>query len=245
MAGKRADYGIDAPGVVRNLLLGGLAAGMVGGLNYWILRIGNPWWAEAILIYGLFVAVCLLVTGSVMIWGSKVGKLHLRDRLLGQIPWQGDELVLDVGCGRGLFLIGAAQKAPQGRVIGIDLWRGEDQSGNRPETTLANAQLEGVEGRIELRTGDARQLPFEEGHFDRIVSSWALHNIPDADGRKKAVQEIVRVLKPGGWLAIADIEHSKEYEQVFRQAGMQHIQRKGPNFVFMIPTYTLIAEKPG
>jgi arsenite methyltransferase len=241
---KKADYGIDAPGTVRNFILIGVLASLAGVLLDRILRIGSPGLARACLYIGPFVGLSFLVTALVMVWGSKVGKLHLRDQLLGQIPWQGDELVLDVGCGRGLFLIGAAHQVPHGKVVGIDLWHSQDQSGNHPETTCTNARAEGVEERIELQTGDARQLPFDNDHFDRIVSSWAIHNIYDPDGRKQAMQEMVRVLKPGGWLAIADIEHTGEYEQVLRQAGLQRIQRRGPNFLFVTPTYTLIAQKP-
>jgi arsenite methyltransferase len=240
---NRADYGIDAPGVVRNNILIGLLAGAAGVALERIFRLSSPVLARVCLDVGVFVALSCLITAGIMVWGSKVGKLQLRDRLLGQIPWQGDELVLDVGCGRGLFLIGAAHKAPHGKVVGIDLWHSEDQSGNHPDTTRANARAEGVEERIELQTGDARDLPFEDNHFDRIVSSWAIHNIYNQDGRKKALQEMLRVLKPGGWIAIADIEHTKEYEQVFRLAGLQTIQRRGPNFVFVIPTYTLIVQK--
>ncbi len=241
---KRADYGIDAPGVVRNNILVGLLAAVIGlGLER-IFSVSNPKTARSGLITGLFVAFSFWITAGIMVWGSKVGKLRLRDRLLGQLPWQGDEQVLDVGCGRGLFLIGAAHKVQRGKVVGIDLWHSQDQSGNHPETTWANARAEGVEEFIELQTGDAREMPFEDSRFDRIVSSWAIHNIYNQDGRKKALDEIVRVLKPGGWVAIADIEHTREYEQVFRLAGLQHIQRGGPNFVFVIPTYTLIAQKP-
>lgn len=241
---RRADYGIDAPGVVRNFIWIGVFASLVGVLLDRFLRIGSPGLARACLFIGPFVGLSFLATALVMIWGSKVGKLQLRDRLLGQIPWRGDELVLDVGCGRGLFLIGAAHKAQGGKVVGIDLWHSQDQSGNHPETARANARAEGVEERIELETGDARQLPFEADAFDRIVSSWAIHNIYDANDRKTAIQEMGRALKPGGWLAIADIEHTGEYEQVLREAGMQSVRRSGPNFLFVTPTYTLVAQKP-
>ena len=102
---------------------------------------------------------------------------RFRERLLDSIPWRGDERVLDVGCGRGLMLIGAARRLTSGRATGIDLWQSEDQSGNRPETTRSNAAAEGVADRVEILTGDARKLPFEPGTFDFVVSSWALHNL--------------------------------------------------------------------
>ena len=107
---------------------------------------------------------------------------------------------MDVGCGRGLLLNAAARRLTPGKAIGIDLWQSVDQSGNRPEATLANARLEGVAGLVEVKTGDMRELPFEDRTIDLVVSSLAIHNIPDPADRAKAVQEIARVLKPkGGW----------------------------------------------
>jgi ubiquinone/menaquinone biosynthesis C-methylase UbiE len=80
----------------------------------------------------------------------------------------------------------------------VDIWQSKDQSGNHPEATYKNARLEGVADRVEVKNGDARQLPFEDGTFDVVVSSLVLHNIHDTTERKKAIQEIVRVLKGGG-----------------------------------------------
>src|SRR5205823_1815953 len=135
-----------------------------------------------------------------------------REALLDWLPWRGDEQVLDVGCGRGLFLVAAARRLKSGKATGVDIWQKVDQTGNRPEATWANARAEGVADRIEVRDGDARGLPFEDASFDVVLSSLALHNIPDAAGREQAVQEIDRVLKPGGRLLIWDIQATAEYE---------------------------------
>src|SRR3546814_10778571 len=61
------------------------------------------------------------------------------------------------------MLAGAAQRLLTGRVIGIDIWRSEDQARNSPEATLRNMRLEGVSERVEVRTADARDLPFDAG----------------------------------------------------------------------------------
>jgi ubiquinone/menaquinone biosynthesis C-methylase UbiE len=103
--------------------------------------------------------------------------------------------------------------------------------------------LENVADRVELVDGDARKLPFGDNTFDVVISSWALHNIYDRPGRETAVREIVRVLKPGGRLTIIDIRHTFEYAEVLRQSQMSEVRRTGPNFLFAIPTYTLIARK--
>ena len=56
-----------------------------------------------------------MLTSAVMVWSSRVGKLKLRDTLLDGLTWRGDENVLDVGCGRGLLLIGA--DSPGARAV--------------------------------------------------------------------------------------------------------------------------------
>jgi SAM-dependent methyltransferase len=225
---RRPNYGIDAPGVVHNFFL-------IGALAL-VLSLWQRFFLEA--------SVFFLAQGLLMLWGSKVGKFRIRDKLLGSISWRGDERVLDVGCGHGLMLIGAAKRSPNGKAIGIDLWQQEDQAANSREATLLNAQLENVADRVELIDGDARKLPFGDNSFDIVVSSWALHNIYDPAGRETAVREIVRVLKPGGHILMIDIRHTEEYAEILRDAKMTDVRRTGPNFVFVIPSHYLTARKP-
>lgn len=239
----RPDYGIDAPAVVRNLLLAG--AGCIGAavLLSLTLRPSHPQLAASLAMTFLWPGVFLLFTAGFMLWGSRVGKLRVRDRLLATIPWRGDERVLDIGCGRGLLLCGAARRLTTGTAVGIDLWQADDLTGNTAAATLANAAAEGVAGKVEVRTADARQLPFADGEFDAVVSSSAIHNIYDAAGRRQALAETVRVLKPDGRVAIFDIRHTAEYVQVFRELGLADVNLSGPSFVFVIPARTVTARK--
>jgi arsenite methyltransferase len=100
-----------------------------------------------------------------------------------------------------------------------------------------------VADRVELRDADARSLPFADGSFDVVLSSWALHNIYDRTERLKAVTEICRVLKPGGRVAISDIRHASEYAGAFLGAGLINVRRSRPNFLFVTPTITVFAQK--
>src|SRR5437867_4740880 len=151
----RADYGIDAPQVVLRLFVFGSIAISLGIAARAFLGPRQPWF-----VAGLSAGTAMLLTALLMLWGSKVAKLSLRERLLNSLSLSGDELVLDVGCGRGLLLIGAARRLTTGKAVGVDLWQTEDQTGNSPETALQNARAEGVAARVEIKTGDARQLPF-------------------------------------------------------------------------------------
>jgi arsenite methyltransferase len=132
-----------------------------------------------------------------MIWQSRIGKVRERERHLGKLKWSGNEQVVDVGCGRGLMLIGAAKRLTTGRATGIDIWRSEDLAGNDPAATLENARIEGVRDRVQVKTADMRELPFEANSVDVVVSCAAIHNLNAATDRANAIAEIARVLKPG------------------------------------------------
>jgi ubiquinone/menaquinone biosynthesis C-methylase UbiE len=155
----------------------------------------------------------------------------LRDRLLATIPWRGDERVLDIGCGRGLWLIGAAQRLTTGHAIGVDMWR-LDLSGNGPEGLMQNAQLEQVADRVTVTEADARRLPFADGCFDVIVSGLTLHNIRARPDRQQALREIARVLKPGGHALLLDLRHTSEYVSVFRECGLRDALRSAIGRLF-------------
>jgi ubiquinone/menaquinone biosynthesis C-methylase UbiE len=227
----KANYGIDAPTVVRNMLLAAAILFVVARLVPQVRWLMWPGFS-------------VLATALVMIFGSKVVKLRLRDKLLNNLQIRGDEQVLDVGCGRGLMLIGAAKRLSTGTATGIDLWRTVDQSGNSPDVTIANAKAEGIESKIKIETGDMTKMPFPDNAFDVVLSSWAIHNIPTKEGRQTAIEEIVRVLKPGGRVAIIDIDAPGEYVETFRARGMLNISKSPPNFLFVIPSWTVQTTKP-
>ena len=167
----------------------------------------------------LIAALALFAAAAWMYFGSRFRKTAERDRLLNMIEWTGHERVLDVGCGRGLLLVGAAKRLEDGVAAGVDIWQAEDLSGNTADVPLRNAALEGVKARVAVHTADVRRLPFRADSFDVIVSRAALHNIYSADGRADAVREIARVLKPGGQALISDIRHHREYARTFSESG--------------------------
>src|SRR5437764_3554555 len=227
----KPDYGIDAPGVIRNLLLVAAAGILIWGAaaaHLWsgIATIGPVRLALAHMV--IWPGVACLLMAVWMLWDSKIGKVRDRERLLDHIPWRGDERVLDVGCGRGLMLIGAAKRLTTGRAVGIDIWQAEDLAGNRPDAPLENARREGVAERVEVRTADMRQMPFPDAAFDAVVSNVAIHNIYDAQERVRALAEMARVLKPGGRVLIADIRYHRQYVAELAARGLVDLRRAGP-----------------
>jgi SAM-dependent methyltransferase len=197
--GRRPTYGVDALPVPVAMGLGGLA----GGLAALRWPRGRAPMAAA--------AAFLLANAGIYLHTSLRGKLRVWERELDRIGLSGTESLLDLGCGRGAVLIAAARRLPAGRATGVDLWT-RDQSGNSPEATRANAVGAGVAGRVEVRTGDLTQLPFADGSFDVVTSALAIHNVHSAGGRLRAVDEAMRVLRPGGRLLVADLSPmAKQY----------------------------------
>lgn len=229
----KPDYGIDAPGVIRNFAL--LAAA---------LAVASVWLPPGLAVTARWMAGVFALEGLAMVLYAKLGKFRHRDRMLAMISWRGDERVLDVGTGRGLLMIGAAKRLKTGKSIGVDIWSATDLSGNAASATRANIEQEGVSGRAEIKTEDARAMSFGDGSFDVVLSNLALHNIPDSAGRAKACAEISRVLKPGGAALISDFQKTGEYVQAFRNAGLS-VQRTAPYFLDTFPPLRIVtAKKP-
>lgn len=215
--GTKPDYGIDAPGVIRNLLLAGMACAAM----YWILptmTVGGlrlllmPMWRNT--------AIGCVAGGVLMLVYSKFTKFRHRDKMLDMVNWRGDERVLDVGCGAGLLLIGAAKRLTTGKATGVDLWSTVDLSANARERTMWNVELEGVKEKTEVVDGDATAMSFADAMFDVVVSNLVIHNIPSRQGRDKACREIARVLKPGGVAVISDFVKTNEYQAEFVKMGL-------------------------
>ena len=236
-----AKYGIDAPGLVRaHFILGILLALLAAAGVAW--REPNPV-PLSLSIGAAAVAVLLFFGATVMLRSSLVGKKRVRDNLVAALALSGSEHVLDAGCGRGLALIGCAKKLTSGKAIGIDLWAAKDLSDNTPEATRANAAAEGVADRVEVETGDITRLPFSDASFDVVISMTVIHNIPSRDRRDQALFELVRVLKPGGRIAIFDLLHAARYAEVLQAAGMK-VQDLGYDLLWFLPGHSLLAQKP-
>jgi arsenite methyltransferase len=223
---RRGNYGFDAPYAPLLMVLGGACLVALGVWNIWQQE-GTPRMTERIraALPGLC-GLWLFLNAGVFVYTTRVGKFAAWSKLLDRLGLAGSERVLDIGCGRGAVLLMAAQRLPHGKAVGVDVWSTRDQSGNAEQVTRNNATLEGVADRIELHTADMRQLPFADGSFDVILSSLAIHNIPGAGERAKALREAARVLKPGGKLLIADIRHTRTYARELEHSGLTITDRR-------------------
>jgi SAM-dependent methyltransferase len=234
-APRKGTYGLDAPYL---LVLPAIA------ITFYIV---NGVISQSVMPF-LVAGLMLAIAGSG--WhASRRGKFVVWAELLDQLALRGDERLLDLGCGRGAVLLMAAQRLTTGRAVGVDLWRTRDQSGNAAEATERNARAEGVADRVELHTADMTALPFDPDTFDVIVSNIAIHNIKSAAARNTAIDEAVRVLRPGGRLMIADIFSAKQYRQRLTELGLTHIAMRSLGWRMWwggpwMPTRLVTATKP-
>ena len=219
----RGEYGLDGG----RTAVGGLVA--TGGTGLVLACFAFIHARSGHIVLGMFEllgGLLLLQTIPSNLYSTRRGKFAVWAELLDGLSLQGNEHALDMGCGRGATLSMLAKMLPHGRAVGLDLWRSQDQSRNSPDATWRNLDAECVRDRCELVTADMRAVPFPDSTFDLVVSSLAIHNIKDHQGRGQAVEEAARVLKPGGRLLIADLMCTRAYAKRLRALGMENVARQ-------------------
>jgi len=241
----KPDYGIDAPAVMRNLFLFGALCLLIAIFAPHMIHLGP---ITLVPRFFLWPAGFLISEGFLFLLYVNVGKFRHRDFMLNMHTWRGDENVLDVGCGRGLLLAGAAKRiaavSGSGYATGIDVWSNVDMGGNSAAATQHNLDLEGVTSLCTLVSQPAQEMSFPDGSFDVIVSNLCIHNIYDKPTRCMALEQIVRVLKPGGVALISDYKLTGEYADEFRKAGLIVEKRRGSLITTFPPLTVVIVHKP-
>jgi SAM-dependent methyltransferase len=222
-----ADYGYDGnyqliPAPAAAALTGLASATLLTAAARQLAR-GKPRSAAVTGAAGALIAT----TAALFIHTTRVGKFAVWAELLDGLDLRGDEKVLDLGCGRGAVLLAAAKLVPNGRATGVDIWRA-DQTDNSQDNTLRNAVIEGVADRVEVHTANITALPFDDNSFDVITSSLVIHNIPDQEGREKAIAEAVRVLRPGGRMVLVDLRNTGQYAHQLQALGCRDVVRGHP-----------------
>jgi ubiquinone/menaquinone biosynthesis C-methylase UbiE len=113
---------------------------------------------------------------------------------------------LDLGTGPGCVAVAIARSRPALRVVGLDL------AAQMVEQARGQALRADLDGRGLWPQGDGHCLPFADGSFDLVVSSFALHHWQDA---VRVLDEIARVLAPDGHYYIADVCREANLSQRF------------------------------
>lgn len=114
-------------------------------------------------------------------------------RIVAALEAKPDQEVLDAGCGYAFHLVRLARHGL--RVTGVDF------SETALEQARANVERHGFSEQVHLTQGNLLELPFEDGRFDHVSCWGVLMHIPELE---QALSELVRVLKPGGRIAIGE-----------------------------------------
>lgn len=231
----KANYGIDSPIVICLLFLFGIGSFALAILVSAFLPETYPIASTLFKAQFCLVGAFLILESFFMIYSSKWGKKKIIAAIVQQLGLKGDEKVLDVGCGRGLFAIEIAKKIKTGKVTGIDK--------NQTERALKNAQIEQVEKRVEFVTADLCALPFSDHSFDMVASSSSVHRLKTKEERAKAVSEMSRVLKPLGKLVLIDIQDIPEYLETLEGLGWKDLQVSKRNYRIFPPIRVIIGRK--
>jgi len=174
--------------------------------------------AFTLLAYSTWVLVLCGVLGVILLasgifWHVTMGFTYdtqkmesIKDGFLDELRsiWDGKGKVLDIGTGRGWAAIEIARRFPESQVVGIDIWtKFFSLMGQTKEGAEKNAAMAKVSDRCTFQYCSALNLPFKDGEFQLVVSSFTFHEIHAPD-RTVLFKEIARVLAPGGTFLILD-----------------------------------------
>ena len=134
---------------------------------------------------------------------------------LAHIDFAPHDTVLDIGCGGGNTLARIAERVTEGHLVGIDYAETSVEASRAFNAALIAA------GRMEILHGSVESLPFEDGHFDAVVTVESFYFWPNPE---ECLKEVARVVKKGGtFLLLAEIYERNDLPESIREkiAGYQ------------------------
>ena len=185
------------------ILLVFMAVGVALLAGGWL--IGDPLWRAASWAMAVVpLGIGLFLTYLYFMFSEAGGvQRKLWEVVLSRLAWEGQGEAVDIGTGQGALAIGLAVRKPAARVVGVDLWAADWAYSKA--ACERNAVALGVGDRVRFERASAAALPFGDKSMDAVVSHFVFHEVGDGGGPKGALKEAVRVLKPGGALAVQDM----------------------------------------
>jgi ubiquinone/menaquinone biosynthesis C-methylase UbiE len=126
---------------------------------------------------------------------SLLGGDRARLDLINQAKIESKQQILDIGCGTGTLVMLLKQRCPRVSVVGLDP---DPKALRRAKTKASRAAVS-----VQFDQGFADELPYNNGSFDRVFSSFMFHHLEEQD-RERTLREVLRVLKPGGSFHLLD-----------------------------------------
>lgn len=147
--------------------------------------------------------------GRFFVWIMNLSHSGVTDWGLGHVRIERNFTILDVGCGGGQTIQKLAALAADGKVYGVDY-----ASGSVAASRSKNAELIRA-GRVEIQLASVSQLPYADNTFDLVTAVETQYYWPDL---VHDMQEVLRVLKPGGTLTVV--------LEVYKRAGHNVMERQ-------------------
>jgi SAM-dependent methyltransferase len=150
--------------------------------------------------------------GRLFAWIMNISHSRLTNWGVQHVRIGGDSTILDVGCGGGRTIQKLAALAPAGKIYGIDYAKGSVAASSAKNKQLIQS------GRVEIQLASVSKLPFPENKFDLVTAVETQYYWPDLP---LAMQEIFRVLKPGGTVLIIAESYKKGANNAWQQPVMK------------------------
>ena len=147
-------------------------------------------------------------------------------KLVQQANIQPKMKVLDLGCGTGTLTLMLKRAYPEAQITGLD--------GDPQVLHIARDKTRGTS--IQWDEGLASSLPYPDSVFDRVVTSLVIHHLI-SDDKRRAFNEIYRVLKPNGELHILDFGAPHSSLTRFMTTYMRRLEETADNFDGQIPLF--------
>lgn len=231
---KQANYGNWVPAVLMRLAW--KIIGILFVFELLILIILKNIWAAIIIgvIFLIILSLTLYMQKCRTLFdfnkGGLMGKIH--EFLVNHLQWNGNGILLDIGCGAGALTIQCAKKFPNAKLIGMDYWGKEWDYAK--EQCESNATIEGVSDRTYFENGDAAKLSYADNTFDAAVSNFVFHEVKTQSDKQLVVREALRVVKKGGAFAFQDLfEQQAIYGDI--NTFIAELKKEGISEIHYIP----------
>lgn len=152
------------------------------------------------------------LAGRFFAWIMNMTHSGVTDWGLTHVQIQENFTILDVGCGGGRTIEKLAALAPRGMVRGVDYAKGSVAASRAKNAELIQA------GRVEVKEGSISALPYPENKFDLVTAVETQYYWPDL---VKDMQEVLRVLKPGGTLIVILESYKRGLRNKLEQPAMK------------------------
>jgi ubiquinone/menaquinone biosynthesis C-methylase UbiE len=194
---------------VKNLIIGFNIIGLIGLVMFISGLLMEGILKVILILSGIGVILVFLWPGIGMVrmnlmLSKKISKVNIIERMSALKEIESPQ-ILDIGCGTGRTAIQIAKALKnRGYLYGIDIYEKFAIAGNALDTVQKNARIELVDEKTSFQYGSATDVPFEDEKFDIVNVSSVLHELHNPSDQIKAIKEIHRVLKSGGYLYLSE-----------------------------------------